>query len=109
MNVTIAYCMAGLSTLSLIVLWFVNTHKVLRRKRDAVCKAQEELRLHQNGYNEKKGKPEEHTAKHMLDTSAQIYEQIREAYNETLKNPVYRVPGVLMGFKLNKMYKEDLK
>ena len=32
MNVTIAYCMAGLSTLSLIVLWFVNTHKVLRRK-----------------------------------------------------------------------------
>ena len=57
MNVTIAYCMAGLSTLSLIVLWFVNTHKVLRRKRDAVRKAQEELRLHQNGYNEKRVNP----------------------------------------------------
>jgi hypothetical protein len=99
MNVTIAYCLAGLSTLTLVVLWFANAHKVLHQKRDAVYKAQEVLRLHQNGYNEKKGRPEEQTAKHMLDTSTQIYEQIKGAYNESLKNPKYSVPGALMGFK----------
>lgn len=99
MDVAIAYCIAGLSTFALIVLWFANAHKVLCRKRDAVCKAREELQLHQNGYKEKRGSPEEHTSKHMLDTSIQIYEQIRGAYNKAFKNPVYRVPGVLMGFK----------
>ena len=99
MSVIIAYSIAGLSTFALIVLWFVNAYKVLHRKRDAVYKAQEELRLHQNGYKKKRGSPEEHTAKHMLDTSTKIYEQIRAAYNKTFKNPVYRVPGVLMGFE----------
>lgn len=99
MDVVIAYCIAGLSTFVLIILWFVNAYKVLYQKRDAVYKAQEELRLHQNGYSEKCGSPEEPTAKHMLDTSTQIYEQIRMAYNNTFKNPAYRVPGILMGFK----------
>ncbi|MCK9477922.1 MAG: hypothetical protein M0R40_00260 [Firmicutes bacterium] len=99
MNIAIAYCVAGLSTFALIVLWFLSAHKTLYRKRDAVYKAQEELRLHQNGYEKRRGSPEEPTAKHMLDTSIQIYEQIRTAYNKAFKNPVYRVPGVLMGFK----------
>lgn len=99
MSVTIAYYLAAFSTFSLIVLWFLNAHKVLYRKRDAVHKALEELRLHQNGYEKKRGSPEEHTAKHMLDTSIQIYGQIRGAYNKAFKNPMYRVPGVLMGFK----------
>ncbi len=99
MSVIIANCIAGLSTSALIVLWFVNVHKVLYLKRDAVYKAQEELRLHQNGYREKRDSPEEPIAKHMLDTSAQICEQIRMAYNKAYKNPVYRVPGTLMGFK----------
>lgn len=99
MDVAIAYCIAGLSTFALIVLWFLSAHKTLYRKRDAVYKALEELRLHQNGYTQKRGSPEEHTAKHMLDTSIQIYEQIRAAYNKAFKKPVYLVPGVLMGFK----------
>lgn len=106
MDVAIAYCIAALSTLSLIVLWFVNSYKVLCRKRDAVYKAQEELRLHQNGYKQKRGGPEEPTAKHMLDTSTQIYKQIREAYNKAFKNLVYLIPGVLMGFK-SIMKRED--
>lgn len=99
MSVAIAYGIAVLSTFALIVLWFANAHKVLCRKREAVYNAQEELRLHHNGYKEKRGSPEEPTAKHMLDTSIQIYEQIRAAYNKIFKNPFYRIPGVFMGFK----------
>ena len=99
MDVAIAYGIAGLSTFSLIVLWFVNVHKVLCRKRDAVYKALEELQMHQNGYKEKCGSTEEATAKHMLDTSTQLYNQITVAYNTALKNPIYGIPGALMGFK----------
>ncbi|NLG53022.1 MAG: hypothetical protein GX541_03505, partial [Clostridiales bacterium] len=65
MDNAIAYGIAGISTLSLIVLWFVSTYKVLYRKRDAVYKALEEMRLHQNGYREKRGSAEESTARHM--------------------------------------------
>lgn len=99
MDVAVAYCIAVFSTSALIVLWFVNAHKELYRKRDAVYKALEELRLHQNGYEEKCGSPEESTAKHMLDTSTQIYGQIRAAYQKAFNNPFYRIPGVLMGFR----------
>lgn len=99
MDAAIAYIIAVLSTLALIILWFINVHKVLYRKRDAVYKTQEELRLHQNGFKAKRGSLEELTAKHMLDTSTQIYEQINAAYNKVFKNPIYWVPGVLMGFK----------
>ncbi len=99
MNVVIAYALAGMSTFLLISLWFVNAYKVLCQKRDAIYKAKEQLRLHQNGYREKCGSPEEPTAKHMLDTSIQIYEQIITAYNKAFKSPAYWIPGVLMGFK----------
>lgn len=100
MDITIAYGFAGLSTFTLMVLWFANAYKVLYRKREAVYKAREELRLHQNGYKEKRDSPEEQTARHMFDTSSQIYEQIRSEYNKTIKKPVYRLPGILMGFRV---------
>jgi len=73
-------------------------YKVIGQKRDAVCRAREEMKLHQKGYQEKKGMPEESVAKKMFDTSVQIYEQIKLEYNETFKKPIYRIPGVLMGF-----------
>lgn len=99
MNIAIAYGIAGASTFALIVLWFVNAHKVLNQKRNAVYKARSELQLHQSIYREKRGGPEEPTARHMLDVSTQIYEQIRSAYNKIYKSLVYRIPGTLMGFK----------
>jgi len=99
MNVAIAYGISIFSTLVLILLWFINTYKILYQKRDGVYKAIEEMKLHEEGYIEKLGSPDEETAKHMLDTSYQIYEQIKETYNKTLKIPLYIIPGFLMGFK----------
>lgn len=99
MDVAIAYFIAIFSISAFLALWFVNVYKALFRKKSAVCNAQKELRLHQSGYQKKRGSPEEATAKHMLDTSARICEQIQEAYNSAFKNPFYRIPGILMGFK----------
>lgn len=99
MNVVIAYCIAGLSVLSLLLMWFISTYKVLSRKRNAVYKAREALQLHVDGYQRIQGSPEESTARHILDTSVQIYEQIRMAYNKALKKPKYQIACFLMGFK----------
>jgi len=99
MDVVIAYCIAGLSTFSLLALWFANAYKVLSQKREEVQKAQEQIRLHREGYQKRRGCPEEQTARHMLETSNQICEQIKAGYNETLRKNIYRFPGFLMGFR----------
>lgn len=99
MNVVISYCIAGLSVLSLLMIWFISTYKVLSRKRDAVYKASAELQLHRDGYQDVLCHPEESTARRILDTSVQIYDQIKLVYNNALKSPIYRFTGFLMGFK----------
>ncbi|MDD3765800.1 MAG: hypothetical protein PHF89_01260 [Eubacteriales bacterium] len=99
MRSTIVYLAATLSTFTLIVLWFAGSYQVLYKKRDSVYKALEELQLHKSGYNEKIGRPEEQTAKHMFEISCQIFEQIITSYNKTIKSPIYLIPGILMGFK----------
>lgn len=85
--------------ISLLMMWFKCTYQVLFRKRDAVYKAQEEMKLHANGYEGIRDSPEKSTARHILDTSIQIYEQIKTTYNATLENPLYRFTGFLLGFK----------
>lgn len=99
MDVAIAYFISCLSIFTLLTLWFTNAYKVLSQKREEVKKAQEELRLHKEGYQRTIGSMEEKTARHMLDTSTQIYKQIMVIYNNTFKNPIYRLPGFLMGFR----------
>lgn len=99
MNVEIAYCITGLSMFSFPMIWFICTYQVLIRKRDAVYKAQEVMQLHADGYEGIRGSPDESTARHILDTSIQIYEQIRTTYNTTLEKPLYRFTGFLLGFK----------
>jgi hypothetical protein len=99
MNDAISYYIAGLSMLSLLMIWFVSTYKVLSRKRNAVYKAAEELQLHRDGYQGVLSRPEESTARRILDTSVQIYAQIKLVYNNALKRPIYRFTGFLMGFK----------
>jgi hypothetical protein len=99
MNVVISYYIAGLSLLSLLMIWFISTYKVLSRKRDAVYKAAEELQLHRDGYQGVLSRPEESTARRILDTSVQIHDQIKLVYNSALKSPIYRFTGFLMGFR----------
>lgn len=99
MDVAIAYFISGLCISALLLLWFKNAYKVLSQKREEVKKAQEEVRLHKEGYQKTIGGIEEKTARHMLETSNQICEQIKAGYNKTLKKPIYLFPSLLMGFK----------
>ena len=99
MNIVISYGIAGLSMLSLLLIWFIGTYKVLSQKRNAVNKAAKELQLHRDGYQSVLSLPEESTARHILDTSIQIYDQINLDYYNALKKPIYRFTGFLMGFK----------
>lgn len=97
--VDIAYFIAGFSTAALLTLLFFNAYAVLSRKREDVRNAEDNVRLLQNCFNGMRNTPDEVTARRMLKTSIQIYTQIEKCYNETLRKPVYRIPGFLMGFR----------
>lgn len=99
MTVAIAYFIAAISIAALLALLFFNAYAVLSQKREAVRNAEDNVRLLQDCFNGMRNTPDEISARRMLKTSTQIYTQIEERYNETLRKPIYRVPGFLMGFR----------
>lgn len=99
MTIVIAYFIATISIVAFLVLLFFNAYAVLSQKREAVRNAEDNVRLLQDCFNGMRNTPDEISARRMLKTSTQIYTQIEERYNETLRKPIYRVPGFLMGFR----------
>ena len=105
--VTIAYFIAGISTVALLILLFSTAYQVLSQKREDVRNAEENVNLHRNCFKSMRSTPDEMSARKMLETSTQIYTQIEKHYNETLRKPRYRVPGFLMGFRKSERQKTD--
>lgn len=99
MSAIIAYCITSFSTFLLTVCWFKNAYWVLYTRREAVYRALEELKRQEYGYRERCGSPDEKAARHTLETSSRIYEQIEGRYNNIYSSPIYRIPGTLMGFR----------
>jgi hypothetical protein len=98
MTAAIAYFIAGISIFVLLVFWFFNVYKILSRKRMDVRRAEEQVGLQREGFRQMLGSRDEQAAGQMLAISSQIYTQIEKGYNDTFRKPIYRFPGVLMGF-----------
>lgn len=99
MTITIAYFIAGFSTAALLTVLFFNAYAVLSRKREDVRNAEDNVRLLEECFDGMRNTPDEVSARRMLKTSVQIYTRIENSYNQTLRKPVYRIPGLLMGFR----------
>ncbi len=99
MAITIAYFIAGFSTAALLTVLFFNAYAVLSQKREDVRNAEDNVRLLQECFNGMRNTPDEMSARRMLKTSMQIYTRIEKSYNQSLRKPVYRIPGFLMGFR----------
>lgn len=99
MTDAIAYFIAGTSTFALLTLLLFNAYVALSRKREDVRNAEDQVRLFLDCFKKIKNTPNEASAEKMLETSIQIYTQIEKRYNETLRKPIYRFPGLLMGFR----------
>lgn len=72
-----------------------------------MLQAEEQVRFHQEECLQMRGKPDEKAAQRMFETSFQIYLLIEKSYNETLRKPIYQVPGLLMGFRIGERLKID--
>ena len=99
MAAVISYFIAGISMIALVAFWFLHVYQILSRKKQDVLHAEEQVRLLRECFDKMRNSPEEVSAGRMLITSIQIYSQIEKCYNETLRKPVWRIPGILMGFR----------
>lgn len=100
MAAIIAYSMAGISTVAFITLWFTTSYRELSLKRQEVVSAKEQVEMHLSLYMQAQCSTNAQAAKRMLDTSRMIYGEIVKSYKNTLKKPLYRLPGFVMGFCL---------
>lgn len=109
MTTGISYGIAVISTVALIALWFLNTYQVISRKRQDMMHAEEQVRLHREGFRQMRGSVDEQSSLRMLETSEKVYMQIEKSYHLTLRKPFYRIPGLLMGFRRAENNREEKK
>ncbi|MDD3169527.1 MAG: hypothetical protein PHC91_08740 [Eubacteriales bacterium] len=99
MTAVLSYFIATISILALFALWFINAYQVISSKKQDLIQAEDQVRLHREGYHQQSGSPDEQAAMRMLETSKTIYLRIENSFHETLQKPFYRIPGFLMGFR----------
>lgn len=99
MTAVISYFVAAISMFALFALWFIYAYKVICSKKQDLIQAEEQVRLHREGYHQQNESPDDQVALRMLETSKAIYLQIENTYNETLRKPIYRIPASIMGFR----------
>lgn len=99
MTTAISCFIATMSIVVILTFWFLNTYSLLSRKKEDMLQAEEQVRFHREEYQQMRGKSDEKAALRMFDTSFQIYLLVEKSYNETLRKPIYKVPGFLMGFR----------
>ncbi len=83
---------------ALLVFWFVYAFHVLEQMSADVRRAEEQLRLHREGFEKVRGGPGEKAAARMLETSAQICDLVKQRYRLAHGKPMYRFPDFVMSF-----------
>ncbi len=99
MIVIIACTIAVISTAALLLLWFGIAFNKLSHSKHEMTSAAVQAQMHRTLYNQERGNPNAQAAKRMLETSNMIYRETIKSYNRVLANPIYRIPGFIMGFQ----------
>lgn len=91
----ILWCVAIVSTVAAVVLWFREVRRLLQSGKSTVESAAGQLRVSRLKAAEENN-PE---SAEVLKRSESIYRQAVEYYNATLQKPWIYLPGRLMGYK----------
>lgn len=99
MTAFIFYFIGTISIFALFAIWLINAYQVISSKKQDLLQAEDQVRLHREGYYQLSGSADEQAAVRMFETSKSIYLQVEKRYNETLRKPIYRIPAIVMGFR----------
>ena len=99
MTAWIAWLLAGVSTVGLVIIWFVSAHRELARAKQSVENAIRQVRLHIDGQAEVRGGPYEAAAAISLSVSRSIYHETVKNYEAARYKLVNRLPALLLGYR----------
>lgn len=102
MTFMIAYVIAGISAAAFFTVWFTVSYFKLAERYHEVEAAKEQIKMHQAVYRKEQDDKKIQVARRMLETSRMIYRESIRDYNRVYVNPLYRIPGFIMGFRVLK-------
>ena len=89
---------AGVCAAAFLILWFGVSYRELSDKRRSLDSAREQLELHQKLFMQERGGELDEAAGKQLEAKRMVCREVEKNYNALLKNPLYAIPGALMGF-----------
>lgn len=99
MTVWIAWLIAGISTVGLMIIWFITAHRELARAKQSVENAIRQVRLHIDGCAQVCNGPYEAAASNSLSVSRSIYREAVKNYEAARYKPLNRLPALLLGYR----------
>lgn len=90
-----AWCMAAVSTIAALFLWFRDVRRLMTSLSSTLESADDQLSACRDRMIKARGDPE---AAAIMERSEKIYIQALERYNQILRKPWYSLPARLMGF-----------
>ena len=97
--ITIAICVAIISTIGFLSLWFYIVNKEMNFYKNSLNSAKSCLESHTKRYKQERSTERRHDAYNVLEIGFNIYLQTIENYNRAIKKPQNIIPAFLMGFK----------
>ena len=95
----IASCIAIISTIGFLTLWFLIVKKEMIVYKSAVDSAKASLESYHEIYSKSRESPRECDAYNVLKIGSSIYSQAVDTYNTALKKALNTVPAFLMGYR----------
>lgn len=99
MTFMIAYVIAGISGAAFLALWFSVSYRKLADRYHEVEAAKEQIKMHQAIFRQEQDSINIQVARRMLETSRLIYREAVNDYNRVYANPLYCIPGFMLGFR----------
>lgn len=90
---------AGVCLTAFIVLWFGISYRDLLVKRKSFELIEKQVQMHRKLYMQERGGPNDAAAKNVLKSKLLACKEAKDAYNQTLKTPLHRIPALMMGFR----------
>lgn len=89
---------AGICVCAFLALWLVVSYRELAGRRKKLDAIREQVDYHRKLCMQERGGELDPAAQNILENKIIVCQELEKDYNRALKNPLYAIPGYLLGF-----------
>ena len=94
----LGWFIAGIAVLAFLILWFYTSYRALALRRATFNDIESQVKKHKLLLMQERGGEFDQAAQKQLESKLMALDEIRQSYNALLKNPLYAIPGYILGF-----------